>query len=222
MRYRPHKPVSPVRVVISTLVGLLLGSSLAVVLLLAKPVSKVQTIPEEEKGRQIGQTVVYYAPGMASINRSALFDRNYNRIMRRQPGTYELLEGDLNAYLKGLVPTAPRGEDGKAPGVSIDAPNVKITEGGIVFSLAMTVSPGTQQAREMVVQLRGTFEEGASGPRLQVTGMSINSLRVPSFMSQNFKMQQTGSLPPELMEAWANIEWIDLQPGKMLVRVKPS
>ncbi|MEM9160396.1 MAG: hypothetical protein AAGB46_15225 [Verrucomicrobiota bacterium] len=219
MRRRVFKKSTPFRLVSTAVVGVSMGSLLAVVLLLLEEPKKVAEIPGPEAKHVAGDFRVLYQPGlMAGSQPSSNFERSRKYFNLRSPGQLPFLERDLNAYFNQLR----SGADGSGEGVAFGAPNIRITEEGIVLSVLATVNPETSQKFDVTAQIFGNFEMSNSGPELVVDSLHLNSLRVPlgSVIADRLIRGFMGlAIPAESVEAWAQIEAIELNDGRMSVKM---
>lgn len=194
------KEPKTIGLVMTAISGCILGSCLAVSILMSTPVTRA---PAKAGGEDLSNFRVNYAPGITSGAESESLKIALRRLENQLKGDISFSEGDVNFYLKQFA-SGP----GSESNVSLGAPNINLSEERSVIGIPVVVDPSGQNI-DLMFQMHGHFELSEGGPTFITDDMYVNSLRIP-FIGGLLGAAFTDSIsqashPEKLVLAWKTI-----------------
>lgn len=211
-----------IEVTFGVLLSLMLGVSLAALYLIFKPVEIVAKPPEAPAPGQ-----VYFVEGAANGGKARQWTRKRQILAEGAPADLTFSEEELNAWISSATPQ----KNSKAEAEALAAANFfvpervnfRIQQGVLQMGLVGKFSIFGFEP-PLVIQTRGTFEQGASGFSFSAKELYIGSLPThvvpnltPWLMNRVFAAQQ---VPEDLKASWQKLRLVAIE-GNVLRLVMP-
>jgi len=194
--------------------GVFLGTLAAIAMLLSKPATAAKA--GGAGIRKIGDYSVSYQKGFALDSETPGFKSRMVRYRRKLPGSLVFNEGEVNYYFLKQFQTKP--EEGEEANVEMGAPNLRFAHEKMILSSVIVMNPNSDPF-ELTFQTEINFEATETGPKLKVGEGSLNSLPLPSAITNMLigKILGAATLPTELSEPWKAVKEIKLEESKFVV-----
>jgi hypothetical protein len=205
-------------ILLSVVLGVSLGSLLAVVHLVARPVEVVRAIPKEAA---IG--VRYALEGVSGSAAGARWKVKVQRLADKMPGEYAFVDAELNAWAGSTFKKAepPKGE---APSFALltGVPNFRL-DGGIMQIVTVNDLLVLGGLGKVVVEARGAFEKESDGwhfspSELYFGGFPAHKMPVLASLLVN-RLGVSSMVPVEAGNVLARASSIEVTGGSLVVNM---
>ena len=225
----PQGP-SLLAIIFGALASLVVGVALGAAHLVFKPVEKVKELP---KDAYVGPAIyrpVYFIEGSSYAKKSPQVTRKRQMLGGKESAEITFSEDELNAFAASVVPPPPPPAPApkpaaKPPAAAAAKPapptaeiatlppgsvNFRIRDGVLQVALPENISLAGLVDLSVLVQMRGDFTTGASGPVFQPAEFYLGSLplhKIPGSSSWllNRILAAQKSVPEDLRTAWSRV-----------------